>query len=80
MTIYLLLLESFDLGNGSGDVSYNSRRNILGVVANSEEMAHYLFKIGSNTLKVDELAKLCRKAKRYSQHSKLLHINSQLFH
>ncbi len=54
---------------GEGDVAYNSRRSILGVIPVTKRIAYHLFKIDANTSNTKETVKLNRKSKWHSQYS-----------
>ena len=51
------------------DVTYNSRRGILGAIPVSKETAYHLFNIDANAPKAGDIVKLYRKSKWHSQHS-----------
>ena len=51
------------LVTGNGDVTYNSRRGILGAICVEGKIANHLFHINGNPSKIDHaVAKLCRKS------------------
>lgn len=53
---------------GQGDVTYNSRRNILGAIPINGKVSYHLFNVdisGSNT---NDVVKLSRQSKWYDQH------------
>lgn len=50
----------FDLVTGTGDVTYNSRRNILGAISVDRSISYNLFNLDINS--PDKVAKLCRKS------------------
>ena len=67
---YLRLLNNyiFSLETGDGDITYNSRRGILGAVPLDEKISCRLFNVGSTTSKTNEIVKLIRKSKWHSQY------------
>ena len=57
------------LVTGYGDVTYNSRRNLLGAMAVGTDIDYHLFMISANSPNAsNSAAKLCRKAKSYNQY------------
>ena len=60
----------FSLGTGYGDITYNSRRSILGAVPVDQKISYHLFDVDSNATKTKDIVKLTRKSKWHSQHSK----------
>ena len=63
----------FSLGTGYGDITYNSRRSILGAVPLNEKISYHLFNVGSNASKTKDIVKLLRKSKWHSQQSNHQH-------
>ena len=59
----------FSLGAGFGDITYNSRRGILGTVPLCEETLYHLFNVDSHASKTKDIVKLIRKSKWHSQQS-----------
>ncbi len=57
------------LGVSYGDVTYNSRRNILGAIPIAGRIAYHLFNVDANTSNAHGIVKLNRKSKWHSQHS-----------
>ena len=57
------------LGTGEGDITYNSRRGILGAVPLCKKISYHLYNIGSNASKTKDIVKLVRKSKWHSQQS-----------
>ena len=68
---YLHLLNNFifSLDTGFGDITYNSRRGILGAVPLNKKISYHLFNVGSNASKTKDIVKLIRKSKWHSQYS-----------
>ena len=58
----------FSLGTGY-DITYNSRRGILGAITLGREISYHLFNVDSNASKTKDIVKLIRKSKWHSQHS-----------
>ncbi len=56
---------------GFGDVTYNSRRSILGVIPVTGKIAYHLFSINTGASSTEEIVKLSRKSKWHSQNSVL---------
>ncbi len=54
---------------GRGDVTYNSRRSILGAIPVSRTIAYHLFTIDTNDSNAGDIVKLARKTKWHSQYS-----------
>ncbi len=52
-----------------GDVSYNSRRSILGAIPVAERIAYHLFAIDTSGSNAGDIVKLSRKSKWHSQYS-----------
>ena len=69
---YLPLFNNyiFSLATGHGDITYNSRRGIIGAVPLYGKISYHLFNVGSNASKTKDIVKLIRKSKWHSQHSK----------
>ena len=59
----------FSLGTGPGDITYNSRRGILGAVPLYGKTSYHLFHVDSNASKTKDIVKLIRKSKWHSQSS-----------
>ena len=59
----------FSLVTGYGDITYNSRRSILGAVPLAQKISYHLFNVGSNASKTKDIVKLIRKSKWHSQQS-----------
>ena len=66
--LYLLNNYIFSLGTGEGDITYNSRRGILGAVPLKEKISYHLFNVDSHASKTKDIVKLIRKSKCHSQH------------
>ena len=68
---YLRLLNNyiFSLGTGYGDITYNSRRIILGAASFYGKISYHLFNVGSDVSKTKDIVKLTRKSKWHSQQS-----------
>ena len=62
----------FSLGTGYGDITYNSRRGILGAVPLDKKISYHLFNVDSNVSKTKDTAKLIRKSKWHSKQGKHL--------
>mgnify|MGYP000947881788 CR=1 FL=1 len=60
----------FSLELGCGDITYNSRRSILGAVPIISKISYHLFNVDSNAFKTKDIVKLIRKSKWHSQNSK----------
>ena len=60
----------FSLETGCGDITYNSRRGILGAVPLDNTISYHLFNVGSTASKTNDIVKLIRKSKWHSQQSK----------
>ena len=69
---YLHLLNNciFSLATGNGDITYNSRRGILGAIPLEQKTSYHLFNVGSNASKTKDIVKLIRKSKWHSQYGK----------
>ena len=63
-------LEYYPQETGLGDITYNSRRRILGAVPIYGKISYHLFNVDSNASKTKEIVKLIRKSKWHSQYSK----------
>ena len=60
----ILNLQSFHiLDVGDGDITYNSRRNILAAIPLTEKIAYHLFDVGYSARKNSPSVKLLKKAK-----------------
>ncbi len=57
------------LGVGFGDVTYNSRRGILGAIPVAGRIAYHLFNVDANASNADGIVKLSRKTKWSSYYS-----------
>ena len=57
------------LGTGSGDVTYNPRRNILGTIPVDGKLSYHLFGFEYEYLKTNYTAKLLKKANFLWLHS-----------
>ena len=73
--IIIFFLSSFEqlyfsLETGPGDITYNSRRGILGAVPLYGKISYHLSNVNSNASKPKDIVKLIRKSKWHSQHSK----------
>ena len=53
---------------GHGDVTYNSRRNILGAIPVGKTIAYHLFNIDPNASSAKDIVKLHRKSKWPTQY------------
>ena len=58
----------FSLDTGFGDITYNSRRSILGAVPLNKKISYHLFNVDSHASKTKDIVKLIRKSKWHSQH------------
>lgn len=56
---------------GWGDMTYNSRRNILAAISVAQEISYHLFKIDTSATRAGQIARLYRKAQWHSQYSTL---------
>ena len=65
--IYLIFSLFSFLATGHGDVTYNSRRNILGAMGVGGKTAYHLYNF--STSKSDGIVKLIRKSRWHSQYS-----------
>ena len=65
--LYLLNNYIFSLDTGYGDMTYNSRRGILGAVPPYKKISYHLFNVDSNASKTEDIVKLIRKSKWHSQ-------------
>ena len=61
---YLLTLVT-----GFGDLTYNTKRNLLGAISVSGKIAYHLFSVDANCSTLQESVKLIRKSKWNSWHS-----------
>ena len=61
----------FSLVTGYGDITYNSRRSILGAVPLDQKISYHLFNVDYNASKTKDIVKLSRKSKWHSQQSNL---------
>ena len=59
----------FSLGTGYGDITYNSRRGILGAIPLEKKISYHLFGVCPNASKTKDIVKLIRKSKCHSQQS-----------
>ena len=72
LTCFYLLRENnsiFPLGPDAGDVTYNSRRGILGAISVEDQIAYHLFNINVNASETENIVKFYRKSKRHTQSS-----------
>ena len=72
INFHLLLLNNniFSLGTGDGDITYNSRRGMLGAIPAYGKISYHLFNIDSNASKTSkDIVKLIRKSKWHSKYS-----------
>ena len=53
----------FSLEVGQGDVTYNSRRNLLGAICVGDQITYHLFKLETHSLRHGDIATLCRRSK-----------------
>jgi hypothetical protein len=53
---------------GFGDVTYNSRRSILGAIPVAGRIAYYLFNVDANASNAGGIVKLSRKSKWHLQY------------
>ena len=58
----------FSLATGDGDITYNSRRGILGAIPLEKEISYHLFNVDSKVSKTKNIVKLTRKSKWHSQY------------
>ena len=65
MKIYLIIIIS--LATGDGDLTYNSRRSLLGAISVTGRIAYHLYKI--TTSKAGNNVQLIRKSRWHSQQS-----------
>ena len=65
---YLPLLNNyiFSLATGHVDITYNSRRGIIGAVPLYGKISYHLFNVDSNASKTKDIVKLIRKSKWHS--------------
>ncbi len=63
LTIIILLVVGF------GDVTYNSRRSILGAIPVAGRIAYHLFNVDAKASNAGDIVKLKRKSKWHSQYS-----------
>ena len=59
----------FSLETGVGDITYNSRRGILGAIPLEKNFSYHLFNVGSHASKTKDIVQLIRKSKWHPQHS-----------
>ena len=67
--LYLLNNYIFFLDTGYGDITYNSRRGILGAVPLYGKISYHLFNVDSNASNTNDIVKRTRKSKWHSQQS-----------
>ena len=69
---YLHLLNNciFSLVSGPGDITYNSRRSILGAAPLRGKISYHLFNVDPNASKTKDIVKLIRKSKYHAQYCK----------
>lgn len=60
---FQLLMNFCSLVNGFGDVAYNARRNILGVISLEEKSTYKLIDIGFSAQKNSYMVNLLKKSK-----------------
>ena len=70
-----LIIYNLTIGDGYGDVTYNSRRKILGVIPLEDEVAYHLFNVDPYTSNTGDTVKLYRKTKWPSQRGSLQSCN-----
>ena len=56
------------LVTGFGDLTYNTKRNLLGAISISNEIAYHLFSVDINGLNIKGSIKLIRKSRWHSQY------------
>lgn len=54
---------------GYGDITYNSRRGILGTISVSGKISYHLYTIDTNPSQMNNSVKLCRKSKWHPEYS-----------
>ena len=76
--IFTFNLLIFDIENndfpltivtGFGDLTYNTKRNLLGAISLSGKIAHHLFSVDTDCVNTKESVKLLRKSKWHSQYT-----------
>ena len=65
----LIVFSHIKLDTGFGDVTYNSRRNLLCAIPLAEKAAYHLWDLGYSGQKSNYGAKLLKKSKWQSQYS-----------
>ena len=55
---------------GYGDLTYNTKRSLLGAISLSGKTAYHLFTVDTNCLSIKDCIKLTRKSKWHSQFGK----------
>ena len=74
-----LLIINYPLAvTGVGDVTYNSRRNMLGGICLGGGVAYHLWNIDANASRVDDIVKLSRRSRWHWQYN-FENRNSQIF-
>ena len=58
----------FIIDTGFGDLTYNSKRNLLGAISVSGKIAYHLFFVDTNCLNIKKSVKLIRKSKWHLQY------------
>ena len=53
---------------GYGDLTYNTKRNLLGAISLNKKIAYHLFTVDTNSANIKESVKLIRKSKWHSQY------------
>ena len=51
-----------------GEITYNTKRNLLGAISTCRKIAYHLFFVDANCSNIKESIKLVRKSKWYSQY------------
>ncbi len=67
--IYYFFTIVIPLAVGFGDVTYNSRRSILGAIPVTGRIAYHLLTVDISASNADNIVKLSRKSKWDSQYS-----------
>ena len=57
------------IDTGQGDITYNTKRNLLGAISLNKKIAYHLFTVDAICLNLKECVKLTRKSKWHSQYS-----------
>ena len=53
---------------GWGDLTYNTKRNLLGAISLGGKIAYHIFAVDANYLNIKESVKLIRKSRWHSQY------------